>query len=205
MLKGLSNRKILKHIMREKKAILKGKKVKTRILRPAEYLLLRSAAATEINNLTNLDACLLLGARYLECKKIQLNQDWFDGDFIHMPWTEELSKSRHNPDRWIRLSSMGKVIMPYFLENKKTLPSVQAWDKNLKKWAKKAGFEGEGVSARSLRKTYESWLIFYYPDASNLIFLSQGHATLTSLHHYINLPFTVEDKREMEKWVEGYV
>ena len=190
--------------MIEKKAILKGKKVKTRILRPSEYLLLRSAAATKISNQTNLDMCLLLGARYLECVKIQNNPEWFDGDFIHMPWTDELSTSRHNPDRWIRLSSMGKVIMPYFLENKKKLPSVQAWDMNLKRWAEKAGLGKQGITARTLRKTYESWLIFYYPNASNLIFLSQGHATLTSLQNYINLPFTLEDKKEMVKWVEGY-
>ena len=190
--------------MIEKKAILKGKQIKTRILRPVEYLRLR-VGAERIENQTNLDACLLLGARYLECKNIQQHPDWFDGDFIHMPWTQKLSKSRHNPDRWIRLSSMGKVIIPYFLDNKKPLPSVQAWDYNLKRWAEKAGLGKEGITARTLRKTYESWLVFYYPSASNLIFLSQGHATLTSLQHYINLPFTEMDRKEMEKWVEGYV
>jgi len=102
---------------KEKKPILKGKKIKVRILRPSEYLLLRTAAKS-IENQTNLDACLLLGARYEECKRIQENPNWFDGDFIHLPWMEKLKRSKHQPERWIRLSSMGKVIIPYFLDNK---------------------------------------------------------------------------------------
>ena len=191
--------------MTEKKPILKGKKVKTRILRPREYQKLREAASVKIANQTNLDACLLLGARFYECKKIQLNPKWFDGDFIHMPWTPELAESKHNPDRWVRLSSMGKVIVPYFLENPVKLKTVQSWDYNLKKWGDESGLGREGITARTLRKSYESWLIFYYPEASNLIFLSQGHTSLTSLRHYINLPFTEDDRRDMEQWVEGWI
>lgn len=191
-------------MMEIKKAILKGKIVKTRILRPSEYLQLRSAAKKIVNQ-TNLDGCLLLGARYLECVRIQNNSEWFDGNFIHLPWTKELSKSKHNPERWVRLSSMGKIIMPYFMENKKRLPTVQGWDYHLKSWADKAGLGAEGITARTLRKSYESWLVFFYPQASNLIFLSQGHSTLTSLQHYINVPFTEEDRAGMKKWVEGWV
>ena len=52
--------------------ILKGKDIKTRILRPAEYILLRQGATTTENR-TLLDGCLLLGARYEECRRIQRN------------------------------------------------------------------------------------------------------------------------------------
>jgi len=184
--------------------ILKGKKNKTRILRPGEYARLRSSVQS-IDKLTDLDACLLLGARYLECRRIQEHPEWFDGDFIHLPWTEDLARSRHNPERWIRLSSRGKYIMPYFFRSSEKLPSVQAWNQDLKRWSRKAGISDDGLSARALRKTYESWLAFFYPNATNMVFLSQGHTTLMSLQHYINLPFLEEDKLAMTEWVTGWL
>lgn len=184
--------------------ILKGKKVKTRILRPSEYLLLRDGAKTT-DNRTLLDACLLLGARYEECKRIQNNPSWFDGNFIHLPAEAQHKEKRKQNERWIRLSSMGKTIMPYFLDCKKKLPTVQGWNQDLQIWAKRKFLDPLGLSARSLRKTYESWLIFAYPEATNLVYLSQGHTTLTSLQHYINLPFLDEDKKEMKRWLDGWL
>lgn len=193
-----------KVIMAEKLPILKGKKIKTRILRPTEYELLRHGAE-RTENRTLLDGCLLLGARYEECKRIQQYPRWFDGNFIHLPSEAQLKAKRKQNERWIRLSSMGKTIMPYFFEDKKKLPTVQSWDESLKLWAKKGGVDPVGISARTLRKTYESWLIFFYPEATNLVYLSQGHTTLTSLQHYVNLPFIEEDKGEMKRWVEGWI
>lgn len=196
------------------KPILKGKKIKVRILRPNEYERLREGigagktkmrGSRKVAYQANLDACLLLGARYRECLRIQANPNWFDGNFIHLPWIEELAQSRHQPERWIRLSSIGKVIIPYFLQNEIKLPSVQAWDADLKCWSENVGLGSKGITARTLRKTYESWLVFSYPDHIPLIFLSQGHNQLTALHHYINLPFTENDKEYMKKWVEGWI
>ena len=183
--------------------ILKGKKLKTRILRPCEYVQLRDA--TKPANQTNLDACLLLGARYRECARTQKHPEWFDGNFIHLPWTKELAKSRHTPERWIRLSYLGKKIIPYFIASQKQLPSIQAWDVDLKLWAGKAGLNEEGISARTLRKTYESWLVFSYSNEIPLIMLSQGHSLQTSIAHYISLPFTEVDRQAMYEWVVGWV
>jgi integrase len=190
--------------MNQKIPILKGKKVKTRILRPHEFELLR-AGAKKTENRTLLDGCLLLGARYKECQKIQDNPHWFDGNFIHLPSEAQQKVKRKQVERWIRLSSMGKTILPYFFENKKRLPSIQAWDYSLSEWGKRGGLDITGISARSLRKTYESWLIFYYPEATNLVYLSQGHTTLTSLQHYVNLPFLEGDRKEMGRWLEGWL
>jgi integrase len=187
-----------------KRPILKGKKVKTRILRPAEYGHLRDGAKST-DNKTLLDGCLLLGARYEECRRIQTNPDWFDGNFIHLPAEAQLKAKRKQNERWIRLSTLGKAIIPYFLLCSSKLPDVHVWNKELKRWAQKQDLDPVGISARTLRKTYESWLIMSYPEASNLIFLSQGHTTLTSLQHYINLPFTEEEKKEMRRWVEGWI
>lgn len=186
-----------------KQPILKGKKIKTRILRPSEYEVLRENAS-KTENRTHLDACLMLGARYEECRRTQKNPSWFDGDFIHLPSDAQKKVKRRQIERWIRISSLGKAILPYFFESKE-LPTVQAWNEDLKRWSKRGGLDQTGISARTLRKTYESWLIFSFPAATNLIYLSQGHTTLTSLQHYVNLPFLEEDKRLMKHWVEGWV
>ena len=47
--------------------------------------------------------------------------------------------------------------------------------------------------------------MFYYPDKSLQIALSQGHTTVTQYEHYVNIPFEEYDRKEMRKWVEGWV
>lgn len=189
-----------------KTPILKGKKVKTRILRPEEFELLREGAPS-IPAKTLLDGCLLMGARYEEARKIQKNPDWFDGNFIHLPSEAQLKGKRTQPERWIRLSSMGKTILPYFLPPTSPilLPSVRGWNKRLHRWAVTQGLDPIGISSKTLRKTYESWLLLSFPNATNLVFLSQGHTMLVSLKHYAGLPFTEEDIRDMKRWVEGWI
>ncbi len=190
--------------MTEKKIpILKGKNIKTRILRPSEYEVLREGAM-KLENQTLLDACLLLGARYKECGRIQQNSKWFDGNFIHLPAEAQQKVKRKQTERWIRLSSRGTAILPFFFETRK-MPAVQAWNENLLRWARRKDLDPVGITARCLRKTYESWLIFSFPAATNLVYLSQGHTTLTSLQHYVNLPFLDEDKKLMKPWVEGWI
>lgn len=185
------------------KPILKGKKLKVRILRPSEYMMLRNAVP-KTGDQINLDACLLTGARFTECVRIQRNREWFDGHFIQLPWIPELGSSRHPHERDIRLSNLGKRTIPLFLDNTKRLPSVQRWDLKLKTWASATGLGDEGITARTLRKTWESWLMFSFPQETALILLSQGHTLPTSVKHYISLPFIDEDKIDMWEWVVGW-
>ena len=49
--------------------------------------------------------------------------------------------------------------------------------------------EGTPINNKSFRKTWESWLVFYYPDKSLQIALSQGYTTTTQYEHYLNIPF----------------
>jgi len=183
------------------KPILKGKKIKVRILRPSEYEQLRKAVEKK-EDLINLDCCLLLGARYEECVEIQKHPEWFDNNFVYLP--HEKKVKRKSPDRYIRLSSAGQMILPHFFGNK-PLPTPQGFRDNLIRWAKKSGLDPIGLCPRTLRKTWESWLVYYYPDQIHAIFLSQGHTELTSLNHYINMPFTEDDKKLMKKWVDGWI
>jgi len=57
-------------------------KVGVRILRPAEYELLRQGAES-LENQTRTDALLLSGLRYVEAQRLQENPDWLDDMFVH--------------------------------------------------------------------------------------------------------------------------
>ncbi len=173
--------------------------LQTRIFRPSEVALMRKEM--KIEEKTNFDMSLLLGARYTECKRIQVHPEWYDGNFIHI---SEHKVKRVTQQRFIRLSTRGKNTIEYFFNNDKHLPSVQAWDTKLKRWSALAGLGDVGVSARSLRKTLESWLVISYPENIALIFGSQGHTELTALRHYLNMPFTDDEKKEMQEWIGGW-
>jgi len=70
--------------------------------------------------------------------------------------------------------------------------------------AERAGLDGRGLGPRSTRKSWESWLVSSYPDRVLEVFLSQGHTQMTALGHYLNLPFTSNDKANMIEWVAGW-
>jgi integrase len=176
-----------------------------RVLRPAEFLAMRSIMAkmSKKDDLTNFDMCLLLGARYEEARRIQAHPEWYDGtSFVEI---QEHKTKRVATKRWIRLSSKGKTLLPYFYDVDRRLPTRQSWDIKLKRYASLAGIGDTGVSSRMLRKTWESWLNFYYPGKEVIIAQSQGHTVLTAITAYVNLPFTEDDIRMMKDWVEGWL
>jgi hypothetical protein len=185
-----------------------GDKLICRILRPSEFMLMYDTIAKgNKDDLTNFQMCLLLGARYNECKRIQLDKKMWDGNVhIEIKETKIKRKEKHS-ERWIKLSNKGKTIIPYFFDVNRYLPSVQTWDEKLQRWAQLAGITDEkhlGITSRMLRKTWESWLIFYYPNYILHILDSQGHTLTTSAKHYTRLPFDEEDRKLMTEWVQGW-
>ena len=58
-------------------------RMRSRILRPAEYIKLRAEAKPFYRSL--FDAALLTGMRVVELKLFLQNPDWFDGTFVHIP------------------------------------------------------------------------------------------------------------------------
>ena len=177
-------------------------KSRVRILRPNEYEQLRLNISLEKQ--TQLDVLLLGGMRYVEAQRLQKNPEWFDGNFIHLPEGAQKKKKRKQRERWIRLNPLAKAKIPYFFEGK-LLPNINSWNFWLKRVGEKSGIGSKGLSAKTTRKTWESWLAFYYPSQISLIFLSQGHTDLVSLQHYLNMPFLESDKVEMKNWVEGWI
>jgi len=180
--------------------ILKGG---VRILRPCEYELLRKGTGKLVNQV-RLDALLLTGLRYVEAQRLHEHPEWFDGKFIHLPEYAQLKAKRKQRERWVRLNPQGQQILPFFFKGP-PLPSWKSWTEAIRRWAVKAGLDPAGLGPKTTRKTWESWLVSTYPERLTEIFLSQGHTELTSLKHYLNLPFTEVDRLEMRKWTLGWI
>ena len=175
-----------------------------RILRPTEYKQLLSGC-NKPDMRTMLQALLYTGMRYIEMKRFQNYPSWFDNDqFIHLPREASLKKKRTQMERFVRLNPQGKLIIEYFTQMKRGLPSYQSWSENMKCWARRGGLSETGLGSKTMRKTWESWLMFYYPKRSMEVALSQGHTTVTSLQHYLGMPFTDTDRMQIKQFVEGW-
>ena len=179
-------------------------RMKTRILRPIEYEILRSNANPKYRVL--FDTALMTGMRVVELRIFLQNPIWFDGTFIHLPRVAIKKKKATINQRWVHLSSRGRAFVEnvhQILDGAK-IPSESAISRYMKRCALRGGIDEEGLNMKMFRKTWESWLIASYPDRKEEVFLSQGHTSLTALQHYVNLPFTEEDKLKMREWTEGW-
>lgn len=182
------------------KPILKfGRKFSVRILRPVEY-----EALTRAGNKVQMDAVLYTGMRYVEAQRLHENPSWFDplGHNIHLPPSATLKGKRRQLDRYIRLNYPGVSAVEMYLRGK-PLPSWSSWTHDLRNWAVKAAVDPVGLGPKTLRKTWESWLVMTYQERLAQIVLNQGHTALTAVGHYINIPFTDVEKAQMLPYVEG--
>ena len=179
-----------------------GVNQQVRILRPSEVRLLLTKGITKFEHQVMFKALLYSGMRYAEAKRFQNNPQWFDGNFIHTPNLKKMSRQK---DRWIHLNPQGREVMSTFLQIKKKLPAVSTWYTDLIRWSRRAGLSIEGFSPKTTRKTWESWLVFYYPEKQTVILQSQGHTDVVSFDYYLSMPFTEEEKLVMKSFVEGWM
>lgn len=173
----------------------------TRIMRPSEWEELREAMDPDMRRTCT--AHLLTGMRYAELRRLRESPEWFDGNFVNIPANSIRKQLARQRERSIKLSDAGRVLVPELFEVPEPLPNLRAFDMFLLRLSRKIIGE-KGIHNKSFRKTWESWLVFYYPNHALHIALSQGHTTAIQYAHYINLPFTDEDRKAMRKWVEGW-
>ncbi len=178
-----------------------SEKFEVRILRPSEWEILRDSL--DINMKRICTSLLVTGMRYAELQRFRENPDWLDGRFVHLPRGSMMKVKAKQKERAIRLSDIGKTLISDLFQAPHPLPELPAFDMKLRRISKRI-LEGTPVNNKTFRKTWESWLVFYYPDKSLQIALSQGHTTVTQYEHYVNIPFEEEDRKEMRKWVEGW-
>ena len=180
-----------------------GKKWKVRILRPVEFALLREGAVNSSYQV-QLDALLYSGMRYVEMQRLSQNKNWLDeSGFVYLPQTAVLKMHRRQLNRWVKLNSKGLQALKLFIRGD-NLPVWETWTIWMKEWAERMGLDPVGLGPKTTRKTWESWLAFYFGQNHLLeIVQSQGHTTGTSLHHYLSMPFLPRDKEQMGEFVSG--
>ena len=176
-------------------------KSSVRILRPHEAKVIIEQGIPKFEHQLLFKALLYTGARYVEVQRIKENPEWFDGDFIKLP---SLKKKARQRERWIRLNPRGKEIVSSYINSNYTLPTKVTWRENLRRWAESCNLNPDGLCPKTTRKTWESWLTFYYGTRMEIP-QSQGHTGGVAFQHYLNLPFTESDKDGMKEFVTGWI
>jgi len=182
--------------------IIKGK---VRILRPVEFEALETAI-NKSDHKTIIKTMLYSGMRYIELQRFNKNPDWLmkSSFHIHLPEQAVKKSKRKQKDRYVFLSNAGYEVVSNLIADKDIqITSKSTMNENLQRWAEQSGIGSKGISCKTFRKTWESWLVRCYPKYFPQICLSQGHTEKTSLKHYLNLPFTNKDKEKMQRYVGG--
>ncbi len=171
---------------------------KTRILRPSEYEKIYERASGEYRIIFS---CLLMtGMRYEELRRLRKHPEWISGANIFLPAEAMKKEKRTQPQRFVKLSYAGRETIKRLFDLSPDIPRNIIVDNYIKRRYP----DFEGFSLKSFRKTWESWLVFYYRMPLEVA-LSQGHTMITQLNHYIGLPFTEKDRLEMKQYVEGWI
>ena len=106
-------------------------KFQVRILRPVEFELLRDAMDPSTRRICT--SLLLTGMRYAELQRLRENPEWLDGKFIYLPRGSMLKVKAKQKERAIRLSDMGKTLLPDLFQVPhipylSCLPWIWSWD-----------------------------------------------------------------------------
>jgi len=200
-------------------------KTGVRVLTPAEYRSLE-AQITKPSIKKLVRALLLSGMRYAEILRLKGSPHDFDPErrTIYVKAGKTRTSKR---ERYVHLNDAGvQAIGEYLADERTAYPSSTVMGLNLQAWAKAAALsaaptlEGAiieaganagdernnvwGLSVKSFRKSWESWLVATCPEKMALIALSQGHETETGMAHYMGISFTQAERAEIREMVQGW-
>jgi integrase len=185
----------------------------TRILRPSEFEKLCNVVREKQR--LQLQIMLLTGMRYSELRIFYKHPEWFNGKILRIPDIlkfDELTMSRMvlRYARKIRLSEMGRQVLPLFFEKSVKFPLRCSMDTNLKLWAYKAKIDDRGMTTKTLRKTWESWILKKYNkrlgENYTILLSSQGYNNINEIFaKYLSFDFTIDDIYEMGKYTKGWM
>ena len=174
-----------------------------RVLTPAEYDAIKEVIEKPKMQF-QLDVMLYTGMRYIELQRFTKHPEWHlpNKKLIYLP--SKFTKTRK--ERNVLLTPIFNETLKIFLGMGNTLyfSSKSTMGENLKRWGAKAQIDNPtNIAPKTLRKTWESWLVT--ADKQMLkILASQGHNSTTALAHYYASGFTDRDKEEIVKRTEGW-
>jgi integrase len=177
----------------------------SRVFTPDEVKAIRSVISKP-SLLALFNLLLYTGMRLSEVRQLVDNPLIFDKERKTILIVSGKTKATQK-DRNILLNEKGLQAVRGFLKNPVYPQSPFAWQKNLIRWCRAAhlaelpnpDYESNryGVTVRSTRKTWESWLMTCHEDKAVRIALSQGHKESTQIGHYLNLLFTDEEYNQI--------
>ena len=175
-----------------------------RILTPKDYEALKAAIPNDRHK-TILEVLLITGMRYAEMLRLYDHKEWYNEkrNIIHLPEEAQKKVKRRQLERTIHpLPSMFSHVLKNFWNGKKP-PLEATWNKNMQRWAVNAGISPFGMSAKTTRKTIESWMVAGGVIESSVC-LRQGHDSLTSMRHYQGLCFSDDEIRSIKKCLTAW-
>lgn len=177
-----------------------------RILTPTDYEKLREKMPPYYQTLC--DAMLLSGMRPIEFDRFE--PSWYQGSrrIVKLPKGACLKEKCGYTERTVKLSLPGcdafdKLVSDQVKFKGKMVPVLQMRSKRvafrdaLRRYAKLAGIEEEGINPKMFRKTLVSWLVAAFPEKSLYIQASMGHNSDTIVKHYMGLVFTRDEIEKM--------
>jgi len=159
------------------------------------------------------DLMLFTGLRFAEVKQLAENPGIFDQE--RRTITIKSGKAMASQiSRNVCLSDKGLLAIEDYLKTPSVPKSPSVWQNNLIRCAQRArltALPGQeqssnptGITVRTSRKTWESWLLAAYPDKVINIVLSQGHTETTALRHYFNISWTRGERESIKAEVKGW-
>lgn len=209
--------------MQHEEVILKNG---VRILTPEDYEKIISVI-TKLSLKLLVMVLLYTGMRYQEVLRLKMHPEWFSPGRKIITVTSE-KETAVEKERYVHLTDAGVQAVQAFLADKRTkYPSASGMTHNLISWGNMAGISASGkligqvysigkndgcerkniygLSVKSFRKSWESWLAVTHQDKLELIVLSQGHLTTTSLKHYLAVPFSHDEIEHIRKYTDGWM
>ena len=108
-----------------------SEKFEVRNLRLVEFKKLRDAMDSDTRKIST--SLIPTGMRYAELQRFRENPDWLDGKFVYLPRGSMLKVKAKQRERAIRLSDMGKTLVPDLFQSSFPLPELPALDMKLRR------------------------------------------------------------------------
>lgn len=142
----------------------------------------------------------ITGMRYAEIQRLYDHPEWYSESRNQIRLNEDAQKKvkRKAKERTIDLLPS---TFPYILDqffNWPAPPDIDTWNQDLKRWAIKIDFNPFGISAKTTRKSIESWMLSSGVPPFK-VYQRQGHDPQTSLYHYQGLSFTDIEMHQIKK------
>lgn len=187
----------------------------SRILTPDEVTAIRSVIYKRAPR-AMFDLLLYTGIRLYEVRQLADNPAIFDEERKQLSITGTIRKPESTAQvREVRVGDRGCASVRTFLDLGAKVPGNEAtWHMNLSRWSKAAGLvplatattgsNPAGITTRTCRRTWESWLNAAFPAEVARIALSQGRFRTAAIRRYGSIPWTDDEMEAIRREVEGW-